>query len=214
MATIYGTFLPLVLPHVPGCPEFVAETAIRSAAIEFCERSDYLHHETDPATVVAGVARYDLDLPAQTMLGRVISASLGGVPLTPSTPDALARLYAGRDWRTVEGSPSYVTQYGTCEVILAPIPQQTVPGGLALVLSLVPSRDSQGCDSVLWERWAEQIADGALYRLHEMAGQPFFNAPAAAFRRARFEMAITKAKLERNRALGRPTMVMRPPRFV
>ena len=40
MAIKYDTLLPDVLSMVPACPEVIAERAIRSAAIELCEKTD------------------------------------------------------------------------------------------------------------------------------------------------------------------------------
>ena len=60
MAIKYDTLLPDVLSMVPACPEVIAERAIRSAAIELCEKTDAYQKQLDPITVVAGIYEYDL----------------------------------------------------------------------------------------------------------------------------------------------------------
>lgn len=213
MATPYEALLPEVLPYVPDCPELVAVNAVRNACIEFAEQTDFVRYVMDPITTRPFVGTYDLDLPSGTVLGRIIQAFHDDFPLKPITEDLAESISPGGDWRQNTGNPRYILQMDDpAQVIITPMPQERHVGGLKLIVSLKPSRDSTTCDDQLRERFAEDIAAGAIARLYSIKGQPYYDPQAAVIYRAKFVAAMGKAKRERSRALGRPVMAMRPAR--
>ena len=65
MAT-YTSLVKDILPYVPLCPDSLVEQHIRSATIEFCERSKAYILDMDPFNTTAGVYEYDFDIPVAT----------------------------------------------------------------------------------------------------------------------------------------------------
>jgi len=210
----YETFFPEVLPHFPGVPEIVVVNAIRNACIEFCDRTEWLYYTPSPISLVASEDEYALDdTPDDTIVARVESAWASNLPLTPRSEADLRRIF-GLDWRKQIGRPMYITQYVPETIVVVPAPMVAVSNGLELTVVLRPSRASTTVDDSLWEHWAEVIAAGAKYRLHETPGHAYENPDAAAKYRAIFNSGCGKAIESRQRGLTRATLRVRPPRLV
>lgn len=212
--TPLSAFLPLILPFVHDCSNQAATITARFAAIEFCEKSDWLQYEVDPITVQAGIAAYEIEAPEDSLPMRIKSATILGqtIPLEAKTQDELARMYG--EWREKTGSPRYMTQVNTNEVILVPSPTTRIAAGLRMIVTVRPTNDAASIDDDLFNRWAEPIGYGARARLMEMAGQPYYdpsNAPAAW---KVFRQAISDAKAQRLRDIGRTVQSVQLRRFV
>jgi len=50
----FDSLIKDVLPYVPGCPDSLIETTLRSATIELCEKSKAYTHDLDPITTISG----------------------------------------------------------------------------------------------------------------------------------------------------------------
>jgi hypothetical protein len=107
-------FLPLVMPHCPGAPEFVATRNLRLAAIEFCERTRCWRHLTTATITGDGQA---IAAPAYAAIHLIEDATWeDGQRLTPiqfSDVDEEAAANA------TDAPPAYITQaeYNTIRVI-------------------------------------------------------------------------------------------------
>lgn len=214
MSVSYETFFPEVLPHFPSIPEIVVVNAIRNACIEFCDRTDWLYYTPDPISLIASEDEYSLDdVPTDTTVARIESAWASNLPLVPKAEADLRRIF-GLDWRKQIGRPQYITQYVPETVVVVPAPMVAIPLGLELTLVLRPTRASTTVDDSLFERWAEVIACGAKYRLHETPGHAYESPEAAAKYRGLFIAGCAKAAIERQRGLTRTTLRIRPPRAV
>lgn len=117
------------------------------------------------------------------------------------------------DWRDLESKPTYYTQLSRDAVTLCPKPTVSATGAIKMIVALRPTRTSTTIESDIFERWAEAIAYGARYRLHETPDQPYTDEAMAQKYLAFFRAAIGEAKIERNRGLTRAVMRVRPPRF-
>ena len=209
----YEDFLPEVLPYVPECPEIVAVNAIRNAVIEFCDKSLWLIYEHDPISLIAYQGVYELDLPDDTMSARILDAWISNLPMAPRGEDDLKRIYPIA-WREMEGRPQFYTQLDPGEVYFVPKPIVNDTDAVKMLIALKPTRESVTCDDSIYERWAEQIGQGARARIHEIPGQTFSDPGLAIRNRTLFEVAIGEAKVERNRGLTRANQRVRPPRLV
>lgn len=207
------TFLPEVLPWVRDCPEMMARHAVRAAAIEFCTESLWWLDSPTTYTLVSGLNTYELDPPTDADIAAIYEVRVNGRLIEPRGGDELAAKF-GFDWRTTTGSPRYYTREQPGAILVTPVPQETTAAALSIQLALTPSRDAQFLDEELWRSWAEDIGYGARARLHEIAGQPFYDATAAAMMRAKFVAAIGKAKAERNAGMGRGPLHIQMPRLV
>ncbi len=209
--TPLADFLPQVIPYMPSVPDPVALDAIRSALIDFCNASHWWLVEHDPVTTLKAVATYDLDPPVDAQVIRVHHAWHDGQALFPSSEDELHRLL-GPTWYERTGTPRYISQMSSYEVMLTPTPEVATTNGLRMLVALAPSRGSDAVDEGLFNRWAEKIGYGARARLHETPNTTYYDPKAAVYYRRLFAAAIGEAKVERNRGLTRFQPHLRPPR--
>ena len=211
--TDFDDMLPEVLAYVPTVPEPVAINAIRNAAIEFCQASHIWLFDHDATTVVVGVANYEFDPPPDTVVVRVHQAWFDTGPIAPVTEDSLQASF-GTNWREATGTPTKFLQQVHNEILLVPIPDKRVVGGLKMTCALAPTRTATSIDTAIYERWAEKIAFGARARLHETPNQLYSDPAAAGYCRRMFMQGISQAKVERNRSLTRVSPRMPFPNFV
>lgn len=195
-----SAFYPQITVYAPAAPVNVIDFCLRSACIEFADRSLILQQLNDPVGVTAGTADYELDLPAQTQVARVLDVWLAGDKLTPTAPphfnDADA-LYGSPDAEN-RGTPRYAF-FKTPAVgvlTLAPAPGFTQPNSLRVRLAYKPSRNATAVDDTLFNDWADEIVAGALARVYAIPGQPFTNFAAVDGQRALFLMGVGRAKLQ------------------
>jgi hypothetical protein len=107
MATSYESLLSEIVPMVPGCPDTLIENNIRSAVIEFCEKTGAYQAELDPVTTVANIYEYDLEAPSGTNVHKIMWAVHQGKDLEPISTNLLEqRLPKWRD-KTSASTPLY-----------------------------------------------------------------------------------------------------------
>ena len=217
MTTTYDTFLPEIMPYVHDVPEFVAINAIRNSAIEFCNRSEVWRYEYPTINSVALQGDYTFSsasLPTTDCeVKRIYQGFYNYTPVIPMSTEDLASIYINQDWRTVAGNPRYVTQKTPATFTLVPGPIVAITAAINLIVVLQPTRTSTGIDDYVYSQWAEHIAAGARARLYDTPNQPYYDPGKAALYHAKFVSAISTAKADRNRGLGRATPKVRPPRF-
>jgi hypothetical protein len=188
-------FLPLVMPHCPAVPEFVALRNLRLAAIEFCERTRCWRHLTSVQIAADGQA---IAAPSFAAIHLIERATFeGGRDLTPiQFSDVDERAVQ----ETIEGQPAYITQsrYDTVRII------PFMAGQLDLALFLKPVngetfsaaasgliRDSYDrIPEFMWNMHAEPIASGAIARILTQPEKPWTNPQLAVPHAARFDAAM------------------------
>lgn len=119
--------LPMFMSNVPTCPDFVAERAVRQAAIIFCETSRAWRH-VSRHTLVGGA--HVLVAPPNTAIHEIEFADWNGQKLTPMQ-------FTNLD-STREGQPEYITQVSPGEVALYPALTVGLPDQLELSVFLKP----------------------------------------------------------------------------
>jgi hypothetical protein len=188
-------FLPLVLPHCPGVPEFTATRNLRLAAIEFCERTRCWRHLTTVQIDTDGQAVAAPDYAAIHLIERATWED--GTPLTPLQ---FSHVDEQEVADTIGQLPIYVTQatYNTVRVI--PFKE----GNLALSLFLKPvngedfaavagepTRDALDVlPEFIWTMHAEPIASGAIARILGQQKKPWTDLNLAMMHQMRFERAM------------------------
>jgi hypothetical protein len=189
-------FLPLVLPHVPGVPQFMATFNLRLSAIEFCKRTRCWRHVV---SVLFDAATEAVVAPAYAAIHEFETALWNNEtylrPIQFSDVDEPSATAAA-------GSvPQYVTQAESNTVRVIP----AADGTLALTLFLMPvngssfAADADGnmvdlydvVPDFLYLQHAEAIAAGAIARLMSMPGKDWTNPQLAAVHAARFHDSAT-----------------------
>ena len=198
-------FMSRLLPLVPGCPDPTARQALLDSAIEFCEETNAVQTVTEPATLTAGKSSYDLDIPTQTEVARVVRAWSGkrklrlhqamkvDTPLVYYNPDG--------SYYAPEAPPTAVTVTDNGVATLYPTPDTATAAGELLTVRIAtkPSRTATQVDDDLYRSWAEAVVAGAMFRLAGMPGTAFSDEAQAQKALARYRYFINRARIESNR---------------
>lgn len=179
----WNDFLPAVRLHLPGCPEFTVEDAIRTAAIEFCSRTRvWRGKRVSIATTVAGQNEYSfLDNPEDAGLNSIQAAWIGKCEIATETPGDDIDYYPGQtdnDYR--------IGIVGRATVSLDPAPKNDGEVITATV-SYAPTEVAYGIADALYFRWHEAIEKKAMHDLMIQMGKPWSNPQMAVFNLARWE---------------------------
>lgn len=150
---------------VPGCPDSLIESHIRSAVIELCEISGAYQAELDPVTTIAGLFEYDLEPPAGTVVHKIMWALHDGVDLEPISTSLLEQRQP--NWRSADnqGTPRYYVKQTQSTFWLVPTPNVTQTGSVVLRAQLKPTHVSTAADDDLMNEYRDTIVNGALFRL-------------------------------------------------
>lgn len=206
-----------IRPFLPSCPDITIDWAVRSAAIEFCDRTWIALHEMDPEPPQLAQASYSLDTPNELEAVGVFQVFFGNNQLLPRSQEQLNAHFGGYDPTTQTGTPRFFTRLAdidTITVLPAPDAAAIVTGDtLKIVLAVKPTRDSSQCPDLLWRNWMEEIAAGAKAKLMATPSQEYTDAKLAGLYRQQFVNALGKAKIERMRGQVATSLVARPRRF-
>ena len=202
--TKYTDVLDEVMPEVPGAPVDLTTNAIRNTIIEFCQGSWCWRYIIDPAPVLAGLNTYELDPPPGAEVAQALIVSVEGKPLDPKGQADLVALRP--DWATRRDTPKWYLTDDPSQLILAPVPDRKIPGGLVVTVALQPVRTSTSFPNWIWSRYFDALSAGAKARLMAMPKKPWTSPELYALYRGRFESAMAGAKVESQQSLSRAPM--------
>lgn len=205
----YSDFFPLVIPYAPDCTEPLAEEQIKNATIEFYARTAFAKQTCPLVPVSAGTSTVTLTLPTDHTIEKIFSAYYDDWPLITGSEDAVARRY-GYNWRIAVGTPRFILNEGEETCTLVPQPQAASQKGVLVRVTLRPTRDSTTCKDVIYERYAEHIAAGALAKLYAIPGQSWTAPGMITAKLAKFEEGISLAKQDAGRGVSRSRTIARP----
>lgn len=165
MAIRFDSFLPEVLSLVPGCSDLLAVNALRNAAIELCEKSEAYQLEMDPITTIAGIHDYEFEVPASTVVHRVMWVSFQGQELEPISTKLLEQRQP--KWRTSDeyGKPVYYIKLSNEQLRIVPVPDATESQSLIVNASLKPTQSANSLDNEFMNDYKETLVNGAAFRL-------------------------------------------------
>jgi len=193
----YKDMVSLLPYHIAGCPDFVAEKAIKDAVLSFCKRSGAYRATLDPIMTVSGLFEYDVDLPKNTNIVEVHSVTLGDKEIEPDTEQGAT--HANPKWRTEKATPTnYIrTDNKTLYLVPAPIKAGDV---VTVYASIKPTLSATSISTSFVEDYVDGIMAGALANLFNAHDMPWANPQRAMKHEAEFEAHIRDA---RNKADGR-----------
>ena len=205
----YSELLDDVLPSLAADPsDPVTEYAIKRACIEFCAESWIWKDLGDPLDVEAGEAVYALEPANGADITAVMDVAYNGTPLTAKSISWLDSQLPG--WRTTQATPQYFTQVDSEQIILAPVPPDTLADGLTLTVALQPTSNSAGLPKWIVNQYMYALAEGAIARLMLMPDKPWTNIGNGQDRRRNFEASIANARAGAVTALGRAALRVAP----
>ena len=187
----YSSLVKEVLPYVPLCPDLLVERNLRSAAIEFCERSKAYILDMDPFTTTSGVYEYDFDIPTGTEVHQILYMTYDGQDMDPISPRSLELNYP--DWRDKSGNPHVYLQKTPTTFWVVPVPS----GSKEVIASvaLKPSRTSNSIDTTVSNQYRDAIIYGALYRLLRIPNREWTEIGSAQEYLYQFNLEIQQAEL-------------------
>jgi hypothetical protein len=192
MAIPYEALLPEILPMVPGCPDTLVENTIRSAVIEFCQKTEAYQLELDPVTTVKNIYEYDLEAPNGTTVEKILWITHKGKDLEPITSTLLEQRLP--NWRQSAGVPLYYIQQSSGLVHVAPIPTSTDVGSTIVKAVLKPTYNSASCDDDVMNNYRDTIINGTLFRLLRMPNKEWADLSAAGVYGQLFNQGVETAE--------------------
>ena len=189
----FDSLIKDVLPYVPGCPDSLIETTIRSATIELCEKSKAFTHDLDPITTISGTYEYEFDQPSGTDVHQILWATYDRNDLDPISPRSLELNYP--DWRDKSGTPTVYLQKTPDTFWLVPVPSAKNVNGLLLNVALKPSRTTNSIDTNFSNDYRDGIIYGAVYRLLRMPSKEWTDPVAASDYFNLFQAQVSDAEL-------------------
>jgi len=219
MSVTIESFLPFVLPSVPGCTDPAAIEAIRTAAIEFCKQTD-LVQRVSTYNIVAATQDYTVTVPSDMQLARVLGAAHEGTwlesapPGEVESPTALtgatigdAVLASGTPWAWFQKTPTAAT------ISLYPVPDTAVTLGLTIKAAFYPTQSCTVVEDVLFNEYVFTIAAGAIARLMATPGMPFTSQLAPVYEK-KFRAGTSAGNLHALHGKQTHNLRVRPRSFV
>lgn len=196
-------FVPYVLPSVPEAPEEMVAHYVRMAAIDFC-RKTHVVKATVTFDLQKGVSDYCFDCIEGLKPFTLNSVCVGSskIPALRETPCPGPRCAYGYSYN------------GEYDVLVFPAPKCDVPKGLSIEAVMQPDQDACELPRILYEQYAEALADGALHRMLSLPTSDWFNASVAGVHMRRYINAVTQAKLLVARRNVNGPLIAQAPRWI
>jgi len=190
----FSSLVKDILPYVPTCPDSLVESTLRSACIEFAERSKAYVYDLDPITTISGVYEYEFDQPSGTDVHQILWMTYDGDDLDPVSPRSLELNYP--DWRDKTSLPQVYLQKNPSTFWVIPVPNSSVTNGLLLSVALKPSRTTSNIDTIFSNSYRDGIVYGTLYRLLRIPAKDWTDPRAASDYLNLFNQEIVQAELK------------------
>lgn len=167
MTMPWSAFFDQLSSEVPGCPQTMQISALRQAAIRFCEQSLAWKYDHPDIAIIPGSAKYLFDPPGGTAVHTIVYAEFNNNPLETRL---MERDISRWHLRLTTGVPEYVLG-GPVSLTLVPMPD--VAGPLKLKVVLKPTPTADGIDDDIFNEYHEAIVHGALSKLMLSPKKPY-----------------------------------------
>ena len=181
-------FLPFVLPFCRGASDLAAMVEIRNAAIDFCARTKCWQERLPAVGVRAGKREISLQLGDGQQVVEIMDVFYRGVPLTPADEDALRSAGVRPD---DTGTPQFYAAPRFDEIELTPIPNATLSSALQVRVAIAPTHEATEVADPLFTRFARDIGNGAVARLH-MYDEDWCDRAKAAVHSGLYEVEVAR----------------------
>jgi len=182
----WDDFLPLVIPHLPGCPNASIKTYLAQSAADFLARSYIWREDIETVYTSPGVYEYDVD--ADAVVEAVLSVANDDRTLIRTDIRQL-----NPSERSREGLPSHFWVVSDRAIGVWPTPDKSETFRVTAVLKT--ARNAAGVEDWIFETWADAIVSGTIYRLSVMPGKEWTDLALSGAHRQLFEKAITTARV-------------------
>lgn len=176
--TAFSTMVDDISAFLPGCPSPVIERTVRKTAIDLCQRAKVWEVDLTPVTLVSGEYQYTLESPySYADVTDITAASISpdGVSRTTVRWVPLQTLRMTRpSWPDDAGQPMYVSVSEPADLLVAPVPEATMP--LYLRANLRPTATATEWPTYLHDEFRRVVFHGTLHELLMMPGRSWSQA--------------------------------------
>lgn len=197
----WSDFYDLLVPDLPGCPLAAVDSALRQAAIAFCEQSLAWKYAHPSVSVVAGTAAYAFVPPAGAVVHGITYAELDDKEIESHVGESGIRI---AQWRHSTGTPEYVLGGAT---FLTLVPQPGAHGVLTMTVALKPAPSSNGIDDTQYDEHREAIVHGAMAQLMLSPKKPYTSTQLAQYHQRQFAIKTAAAGMRVARSHTRAPLI-------
>jgi hypothetical protein len=182
----WDDFLPLVIPHLPGCPNASIKTYLALTAREFFEKTYLWQDDIDAIYLAPNQVEYDLYAHAEV-------EDVLAVVLENQQLDRTEFRLIPFERRDEKGQPRLYWIHSDRTIRVFPTPDKRAVMKVSAVLK--PARNAPGVEDWIYDTWADALVNGAISRLAIMPGKEWTDAGLAAMHKNMFEQAITTTRI-------------------
>lgn len=201
---------------VPGCPQPVLVQYIRDAAIESCERTLAWRYDQPAIALTPGVPEYPYEAPTGAEVHAFLTVTVNNEPISPETLEFVRRKYPSWPDMTIDqrSTPRHVLQLDADNFAVAPLPDNSQPYILKMIVALKPLRDAEGMDKTAMDDLENVIVHGALQHLLVLPNKNWTDRELAAYHAKQYLSKITERRARANLGAGRASMSVQMRPFV
>lgn len=180
-------WLPFVLPWAPACPDETAVHHIKQAAIRFCATTGCIRETLDPVLGDGYSTTIALPVDDQVDIAKLFKVQVGDFRRT-----VIFQAERGATLASRHQSDDLAYTIDRRSIFVSPAPADG--DRIVATVSLKPSQASYACDDVLFDQYAQHIADGALASL--LLLPKFRDKEQAAVSEGKFRAAIGSVSIQ------------------
>jgi len=214
MATrLFSDMVNRLSPSAPGAPQPVLVAAIRSAAIDACERTLAWRYEQPDVTLTTAVESAAYAVPAETEVHAILTASINGVTAPSLTLEAVHARYPKYPDNSASelSQPRFVTHVDPDTFYVVPVPDAVSTYLVAMFVALKPLRTATGMDQAIMDELENVIVHGALQELLVMPERTWSDKELAAYHAKQYAFKSAERRARTNVGAGRASLTAYAP---
>lgn len=201
MAKLWAAFIPLLAPHLPGCPDPSMKLYLASVSADFFARTYLWREQIDAVYIAPNQLDYDLDTDCG-LVEDIISVVHDEQTLRRTDLRLIAT-----ERLSETGEPREFWVQADNSIRVFPTPEERTT--LKVYAVLKPNRNGTGVRDWIYETFADTIVSGAIAQLAIIPGKEWSDIALAGMHKGLYERAITNARIRDFR--GVPRMVRQRP---
>jgi hypothetical protein len=188
----WDDFLPLITPHLPGCPNASIKTYLALTARDFFTKTYLWQDDIDAIYLAVNQVEYDLDAEAEV-------EDVLAVVLDKQQLDRTEFRLIPFERRDEIGPPRMYWIHSDRTIRVFPTPDKRAVMKVSAVLK--PARDATGVEDWIYATWADILVNGAVAQLAIMPGKEWSDMNLATMHKALYEQAVTKTRIREYRGV-------------
>jgi hypothetical protein len=188
----WDDFLPLITPHLPGCPNASIKTYLALTARDFFTKTYLWQDDIDAIYLAVNQVEYDLDAEAEV-------EDVLAVVLDKQQLDRTEFRLIPFERRDEIGPPRMYWIHSDRTIRVFPTPDKRAVMKVSAVLK--PARDATGVEDWIYATWADILVNGTVAQLAIMPGKEWSDMNLATMHKALYEQAVTKTRIREYRGV-------------